>query len=75
MSTLMAVNASLDQPLLWPLYVFATLSAGMYTFNRPAISTWPARLMPPELLPSSIALEAGFGTLAAHGRARGRRRS
>jgi hypothetical protein len=45
--------------------VFATLSAGLYTFNRPAISTWPARLLPLELLPSSNALEAGFHTLAS----------
>ncbi len=49
---------------MWPLYVFATLSAGLYTFNRPAMSTWPARLLPPELLPSSNALEAGFHTIA-----------
>jgi MFS family permease len=62
MSLLMALNASQHPPQLWPLYVFATLSAGMYTFNRPAVSTWPARLLPPELLPSSNALEAGFGT-------------
>ena len=46
MSVLMAVNAMRDEPLLWPLYVFATLSAGLYTFNRPAMSTWPARLLP-----------------------------
>ncbi len=64
MSLLMAINASLDQPMLWPLYVFATISAGMYTFNRPAVSTWPARLMPIELLPSSFALEASLGTFA-----------
>jgi MFS family permease len=61
MSLLMALNASRHPPQLWPLFVFATLSAGMYTFNRPAVSTWPARLLPPELLPSSNALEAGFG--------------
>ena len=42
--------------------MFATLSAGMYTFNRPSLSTWPARLLPAALLPSSNALEAGFGT-------------
>ncbi len=65
MSALMAANALLDRPLLWPLYVFATLSAGLYTFNRPAVSTWPARLLPPGLLPSSNALEAGFHTLAS----------
>lgn len=64
MSIFMAINASLEQPMLWPLYVFATISAGMYTFNRPAISTWPARLMPISLLPSAFALEASLGTLA-----------
>ena len=62
MSGLMAINASRDEPQLWPLYVFATLSAGMYTFNRPALDTWPARLLPRELIPSANALEAGFGT-------------
>ncbi|MDP9298696.1 MAG: MFS transporter [Actinomycetota bacterium] len=64
MSLLMALNASLSHPRLWPLYVFDTLAAGVYTFNRPAVSTWPARLLPIELLPSSNALEAGFHTLA-----------
>jgi MFS family permease len=64
MSALMAANAFLPRPMLWPLYVFATISAGLYTFNRPAVSTWPARLLPKELLPSGFALEASFGTLA-----------
>jgi MFS family permease len=63
MSGGMAVNAFLDEPLLWPLYVFAFISAGLYTFNRPALDTWPARLLDRELLPSANALEAGFGTL------------
>lgn len=63
-SLAMAFNARRDEPLLWPLYVFAALSAGLYTFNRPAVSTWPARLLPAELLPSSNAMEAGFHTLA-----------
>ena len=63
MSLLMAWNASLDTPMLWPLYVFAFLSAGLATFNRPALDTWPARLLDRQLLPSANALEAGFGTL------------
>jgi MFS family permease len=63
LSLLMAVNAALPEPMLWPLYVFAFLSAGMSTFNRPAISTWPARLLDPKLLPSANALEWGLGTL------------
>jgi MFS family permease len=62
LSLAMAANARLAQPMVWPLYVFAFLSAGMYTFNRPALDTWPARLLDPELLPSSNALDAGFGT-------------
>jgi MFS family permease len=65
LSALMAVNAALPRPMLWPLYVFSTLSAGLYTFKRPAVSTWPARLLPKHLLPSAFAIEAGFGT-AAH---------
>jgi MFS family permease len=64
MSALVAANAALPRPMLWPLYAFATISAGMYTFNRPAVSTWPARLLPKELLPSGFALEAAFGTAA-----------
>jgi MFS family permease len=62
MSVAMAFNAASPEPMLWPLYVFAFLSAGMYTFNRPALDTWPARLFDVELLPSSNALDAGFGT-------------
>ena len=61
MSLLLAANALMDAPLLWPLYVFAFVSAGLYTFNRPALDTWPARLLDRELLPSANALEAGFG--------------
>jgi MFS family permease len=64
MSLLIAANAALPHPRLWPLYVFATISSGMYTFNRPAVSTWPARLLPTELLPSGFAIEAAFGTAA-----------
>ena len=37
MSLALAVNLTLDHPKLWPFYVFATLSAGMYTFNRPSL--------------------------------------
>jgi hypothetical protein len=53
LSLTMALNAARPTPSLWPLYVFSFLSAGLYTFNRPALDTWPARLLPTELLPSS----------------------
>lgn len=64
LSLTMAFNAARPTPLLWPLYVFSFFSAGLYTFNRPALDTWPARLLEPELLTPSNALEAGFGTAA-----------
>ena len=64
MSGLMAINAFLPHPYLWPMYVFTFLAAGLYTFNRPALDTWPARLLDRQLLPSSNALDAGFGTFA-----------
>jgi len=64
MSGLMALNALLPRPFLWPMYVFTFLASGLYTFNRPALDTWPARLLDHELLPSSNALDAGFGTFA-----------
>jgi MFS family permease len=64
MSGLMAVNAALPHPYLWPMYVFTFLAAGLYTFNRPALDAWPARLLDRALLPSSNALDAGFGTFA-----------
>ncbi len=64
MSGLMALNALHPHPLLWPMYVFTFFAAGLYTFNRPALDTWPARLLNKALLPSSNALDAGFGTFA-----------
>ena len=64
LSVLMAVNALRPEPLVWPLYAFAFLSAGLVTFNRPTLDTWPARLLDLDLLPSAGALDAGFGTFA-----------
>ncbi|MFM7719406.1 MAG: MFS transporter [Actinomycetota bacterium] len=64
LSVLMAANAFLAEPLVWPLYAFAFLSAGLITFNRPTLDTWPARLLDLDLLPSAGALDAGFGTFA-----------
>ena len=64
LSLSMVANALRPEPLLWPLYVFAFLSAGLITFARPALDTWPARLIDLELMPSAGALDAGFGTFA-----------
>jgi MFS family permease len=42
LSLTMALNAARPTPSLWPLCAFSFLSAGLHTFNRPALDTWPA---------------------------------
>jgi MFS family permease len=59
----LAVNASLAEPQLWVLYVVATANAALYGIYSPAVRTWPARLVPAELLPSVFSLEATFYSL------------
>jgi MFS family permease len=58
LSGALVVNARLEEPRLWVLYVFAFLAAGAYGLYSPALRAWPARLLPVELLPSAMALEA-----------------
>ena len=58
LSAALVVNARLSHPRLWVLYVFAFLAAGAYGLYSPALRAWPARLLPVELLPSALALEA-----------------
>jgi MFS family permease len=58
LSVALVVNARLTHPRLWVLYVFAFLAAGAYGLYSPALRAWPARLLPMELLPSALALEA-----------------
>ena len=58
LSVALVVNARLANPRLWVLYVFAFLAAGAYGLYSPALRAWPARLLPVELLPSALALEA-----------------
>jgi MFS family permease len=58
LSVALVVNARLAEPRLWVLYVFAFLAAGAYGLYSPALRAWPARLLPIELLPSAMALEA-----------------
>jgi MFS family permease len=58
LSGALVVNARLAHPRLWVLYAFAFLAAGAYGLYSPALRAWPARLLPVELLPSAMALEA-----------------
>ena len=61
----LVVNARLDQPRLWVLYVFSFLAAGAYGLYSPALRAWPARLLPLELLPSAMAVEATTYNIAS----------
>jgi MFS family permease len=63
LSAALAANASLAEPHLWVLYAIATLNAALYGIYSPAVRTWPARLVPAELLPSVFSLEATFYSL------------
>jgi MFS family permease len=50
-------NALLDEPLLWPLYVFAALAGAVFALSVASARAWPARLVPAELLPAAFAVE------------------
>jgi MFS family permease len=58
LSGALVVNARLAHPRLWVLYAVSFLAAGAYGLYSPALRAWPARLLPVELLPSAMALEA-----------------
>ncbi len=52
----LALNAELDHPALWPLFVFSALAAGLGGFERPARSAMIPSLVASENLPSAYAL-------------------
>jgi len=53
----LVANALLDEPLLWPLYAFATLAGAVFALSVASARAWPARLVPAELLPAAFAVE------------------
>ncbi len=66
-SLALAWNAQLEEPRLWVMYVFATLSAAAYGLYSPAVRSAPPLLVPKDQLPSVIALTGlyyNFGSLA-----------
>lgn len=52
----LAVNATIDEPLLWPLYVFPALAAFFSGVDRPARGATLPRLVHPDMLPAANAL-------------------
>jgi MFS family permease len=53
----LVLNARLDEPMLWPLYGFATAAGAVFALSVASVRAWPARLVPAELLPAAFALE------------------
>jgi MFS family permease len=53
----LVANSLLDEPLLWPLYAFATLAGAVFALSVASVRAWPARLVPAELLPAAFAVE------------------
>lgn len=65
LSIALAVNAFLPDPHLWILFAFSFLWASAYSLYSPAFRGWPARLLPPDLYTSALALEVVYYQSAA----------
>lgn len=65
LSIALAVNAFLPDPHLWILFAFSFLWASAYSLYSPAFRAWPARLLPPDLYTSALALEVVYYQSAA----------
>jgi MFS family permease len=49
-SLLLALNATLDEPRVWALYVLASLGAAFWSLGSPALRSLTPRLVPDEQL-------------------------
>lgn len=66
-SALLAVNASLESPRLWPLYVLAAIMAGLSGIHRPSLSSLTPRLVDREEIPAIGALSSLMGSVGMIG--------
>ena len=64
-SGLLALNALLDEPQLWALYVLTTVYAAQYALSSPAFRATTPRLVPTEQLTAAAALRSIQFNLAA----------
>ena len=63
---LLLVNAGLDRPRVWPLYVLSALAAGFDGLQRPSLEALYAQLVPKDKQPAAGALRSAtmsFGAL------------
>ena len=62
-SALLAVNAALPQPRLWPLYVAAAVLSALNGLQRPSLEAMTPRLVAPEEIPAAAALQTFRGSV------------
>jgi MFS family permease len=58
-------NASLDDPLVWPLYVLGFVGASFFCLGVGAMRSLTPHLVPPEQLPAASALNSLYTNLGA----------
>ncbi|MEV5711300.1 MFS transporter [Actinoallomurus sp. NPDC052274] len=56
LSVLLLINATLDVPMLWPLYIAAGGAAAVQGLQQPALEAMIPRLLPPDQLVAASAL-------------------
>jgi MFS family permease len=63
----LALNASLDQPRVWAIYVLATLSMSIFSFGAAGMVTVIPRLVEPEELAAANAIESVYSSTTSVG--------
>jgi MFS family permease len=63
----LALNASLDEPRVWALYVLATLSMCIFSFGVAGMTTVIPRLVAPEELAAANAIESVYSSTTSVG--------
>src|SRR5436190_5432186 len=63
-STVLAVNASLDHPQVWLLYVVGAVSSGVRAVGFPAMRSLLPLLLEPKLRPAGFALQSIYGSFS-----------
>jgi MFS family permease len=63
---LLAANAALGRPLLWPVFALVAVLAAMDALQRPSLNALVPRLVQPEEIPATSALIAAAGVASTY---------
>lgn len=61
-SALLGLNASLDHPQIWLMFVVGAASSGAFALTYPVTRAYLPMLVPEELRPAAYALQSTYGT-------------